>query len=584
MHTFPRPDRSTLAAAIVAAIAAVLALAAVDPAGDYPDAPQGPGLTIDEMFNVQNGVRLAVAGRIWLLGGLTWRELFGGPEELGPDPPAGYHLPDHPPLGRLWLGLVHQVVIAAAPPRDHPGPFVTAAARCGSALAFAATVFLVGWAAGRWHGVTGALAASVGLVLMPRVFGHAHIAALETCIGLAYASVVLSLAFSWSTDEAPATRTALWTGFVFGLAMLTKIQAILLPAPIALWALWRWRLRAIRPLAVWGIAGLATFFALWPWLWFDPVGHFQQYLGRTTDRISLGVWYLGERFADRDVPWHFPWVMFAVTVPLGLHLLGALGIADLWRRRAGLQQPSVVADAASVGESHKPSSANAGEHLALACLIVPLVVFGIPGVAVYDGERLFLVSFPLWALLIGRGAAAAMSGGTRSASPATASGSAPTQLRPRRGRAAMLMAFVGLQAIGLFQTAPCWLTYYNVLVGGESGASRLGLERCYWGDAVTRELLEQLAEAAPPGAVVDVAPVLHQFQVRDLHDQCPALRSKAITLRPWDETKASDFILVFDRLADLPAALREAPAGLSTLAEVRRGGVRLAAVYHKSDE
>src|SRR5690606_26429969 len=46
---------------------------------------------------------------------------------------------------------------------------------------------------------------------------------------------------------------------------------------------------------------------------------------------------------------------------------------------------------------------NPAVQLLLACLIFPLLVFAVPGVAVYDGARLFLVSFPLWAVLIGRG-------------------------------------------------------------------------------------------------------------------------------------------------------------------------------------
>ena len=46
------------APALVGIIAFVLVAAAIDPAGDYPSAPEGPGLTIDEVFNVEEGVRL----------------------------------------------------------------------------------------------------------------------------------------------------------------------------------------------------------------------------------------------------------------------------------------------------------------------------------------------------------------------------------------------------------------------------------------------------------------------------------------------------------------------------------------------
>ena len=53
---------------MIAFAAFVAVVAAIDPAGDYPDAPQGPGLTVDETFNVQQGVRLVEGLRVWLLG------------------------------------------------------------------------------------------------------------------------------------------------------------------------------------------------------------------------------------------------------------------------------------------------------------------------------------------------------------------------------------------------------------------------------------------------------------------------------------------------------------------------------------
>ncbi len=53
-----RPARHWLIPALIACAAFAVVVAAIDAAGDYPDAPQGPGLTIDESFNVQEGVRL----------------------------------------------------------------------------------------------------------------------------------------------------------------------------------------------------------------------------------------------------------------------------------------------------------------------------------------------------------------------------------------------------------------------------------------------------------------------------------------------------------------------------------------------
>ncbi len=331
---------------------------------------------------------------------------------------------------------------------------------------------------------------------------------------------------------------------LFGLALLSKIQAVLLGPPLALWALWNWRRRAVGPLLVWGVVGLVVFFVGWPWLWLDPWNHLVQYFARTTERATLSVWYFGEKFADRQVPWHYPWVLFVATVPVGLLALGVVGLADWpsWRRDRRLQ-------------------------LVLACLVFPLVVFSVPGVAVYDGVRLFLVVFPLWAVFVGRGLVRVHGWLRRRLSA--------------RSTTLGLTALLALQAVGLVCVHPCYLSYYNLLVGGLPGAQRLGLETTYWGDSVTRSLLTQLARRAPHGTVVAVAPTLHQFQWDDVRDCTPRLKASGVRFVAYGSPAArrATLLLLFRRNADLPAEVRwPGPPG-QVVAEVRRCGVQLAALY-----
>ncbi len=113
---------------------------------------------------------------------------------------------------------------------------------------------------------------------------------------------------------------------------------------------------------------------------------------------------------------------------------------------------------------------------------------------VYDGERLFLLVFPLWAILIGLGFA----GLAADRCPALAPG------RPRHARAG--------QGYGVVATHPFGLSYYNLLVGGLPGAERLGLELTYWGDAVDRVLLDRLAREARPHDPAALAPTLSPGQ------------------------------------------------------------------------
>lgn len=526
---------------LIALAAWLVIVAAIDPAGEFPRAWQGPGLTVDESFNVGQGVLLA-------------DRMIGG--DLDGFCAASGNLPDHPPLGRLWIGVCHELIYPAFAHPNPAVPYSVACARPASAFAFAVLVFIVGCVAGRWYGAWAGAMAALAIVLMPRVFGHAHLAALETAINLAYTATVLYLAQRWGDAEPPTPRTAFIGGCLFGLALLTKIQSVLLPVPIAIWSVCVWKKRALVPLALWGLAAILVFYAGWPWLWDAPVAHLKQYLGRTTDRGSISVWYLGRAIADRDVPWHYPWVMFLTTVPAGLHLLGAWGLfgGDLpaWKSRR--------------------------ETLLLACIGFPLLVFSIPGVAVYDGERLFSVVFPLWAVFVGRGAANALRQLT-------------TWLSTNRARW-VLAVFMAGQSYGIIAFAPCYLSYYNLLTGGLAGAERLGFQVTYWGDSITRNLLRQTVEERAAGSSIQVfmAPVLHQFQLRALEQQSPLLLAGLENpIAPYSAQAVQSvlnrehgprvFVLVFQRKEYLPRELQQPPSGARVVAEVRRQGVLLAAFY-----
>jgi hypothetical protein len=569
--------------AVIGGVCALLTFVAVtlsiDAAGDYPSLWQGPGPTIDESFNVQEGVRLAVGGKEWLLGGLTWRDLFGGPKELGPNPVAGYHLADHPPLGRFWLGLWHEAVVLLAPPARHEGPFVMSAARVGSAAAFALTVLIVGMTAARWYGPAAGWTAAFSLLLMPRVFGHAHLAALETCMNLAYVAAIVSVASAWDRESPPTSRTAIWTGALFGLALLTKIQAIFLPPAVGVWALVRWRSRGIVPVLSWGLTGVAVLFLLWPWLWFDPVGHFQQYLGRTTQRVALKVWYFGESWADKDVPWHYPWTTFLGVVPLGWLALGAAGIVRRFPPRHVDAHPASPVASKSAPAITSPVRAWRAprESLLLLAILVPLIVFSIPGVAVYDGERLFLVVMPLWSLIAAR--ALALDPLTDQAKDPSVSDERPRSWPRQQVLLRFVAVFAAIGCWDLYATAPCWLTFWNGAAAPMATDARPELEASYWGDSVTREVLTKAAASVPEGATIDVAPVLHQFQLEDILSQCPDLRQRRVQLRAYSAKARNEYLLMFERRADLPPELRMPLEGVELIADERRQGRRLAAVY-----
>jgi hypothetical protein len=152
-----------------------------------------------------------------------------------------------------------------------------------------------------------------------------------------------------------------------------------------------------------------------------------------------------------------------------------------------------------------------------------------------------------------------------------------------RSATALLAGLLVLQSFGLWAVRPCWLSYYNLLVGGLPGAEQLGLEMNYWGDGLTRELLQKTARLVPEGATVGFFPNPHRHITGELEQQSPILRQRRIHLEPWNgkAITAPRYVLIFRRRAD-PTQVRlfqETPANFRLIGSVERQGVLLAALY-----
>jgi len=501
----------------------------------------GPGLTIDESFNIQQGVYLVDA--LVQHGPLIFspsgaKEVFGSPE----------YLPDHPPMGRIMLGVAHYLTSWCIAGSESTG-YNVPAARLGSCFAFAMTVLLLSEFCRRRYGWAAAVCVVILMISTPGLMGHARIAALESATNLAWVAALLPLLAWWTDSRPPSTLRACLSGVFWGLLLLTKVQGVLLPPIVFLWAVWQFRWKSLRPLTCWAIGGGVVFLLAWPWLWLDPIRNLQQYLGRTSDRPTLYCWYFGERLADKQVPWHYPFVITLFTLPFGVLLC----LLARFRRT----QPDSI------------------DQLLLLSIAVPLIVFALPGTPVYDGNRIFLIVMPPIIVLAAR-AFCRFDNMTNGQGDLSRS---PISRTVARWQVAVL-GLLALQPFGSPIFSPYAISQYGPLAGGSNGAAWMGMESSYWSDGLNGSFWEQV----PENSTVFVAPVSHQFQLQDIMSLVPIVQQRKIKLAPYeyDPDKQNGLLLLIHRLADLRPELRVVPPGATVVAEARLDDVVLARLIDTS--
>ena len=133
-----------------------------------------PGITIDEPLDVRPGrtyvENLAKYGRKFFDPAIVTRTFADNAE--------------HPPLGRWLLGIASKGGEFLTPWLGGSDPYSVHSGRLAPAVAFGLLVGLVTLIAGRRFGKVGGLAAGFSLMVMPRVFAHAHLGALDTFLCL----------------------------------------------------------------------------------------------------------------------------------------------------------------------------------------------------------------------------------------------------------------------------------------------------------------------------------------------------------------------------------------------------------------
>jgi 4-amino-4-deoxy-L-arabinose transferase-like glycosyltransferase len=302
-----------------------------------------------------------------------------------------------------------------------------------------------------------AFIATVIFFFLPRVFFHSHLGAMDYPLTSFWIMVIYF--YRKGMQDAKWVMVA---SILLGFAFLTKINAFLLYIPLLFyWVLTqagqfqeiihprpRFSLRQIRPV-------LGKFFPLliipsillvdlWPWLWKDTWARIVEYFSFHKGHYLIYVYYLGVQ--NNVTPWHYPWVLTGVTVPLITLVPFLVGVIHI------VFFPSKI------------------KVWVLFNALFPLLVISLPSVPKYDGVRLFLPAFPFIAIIAGMGIY-----------------QMGLWARKKGFEKVFYVAYIVLFLLtihsSIIKIHPYQSSYYNELVGGTEGAVKKGFEAEYWGNA-----------------------------------------------------------------------------------------------------
>lgn len=487
---------------------------------------------------------------------------------------------EHPPVTRLFTGVGWWVTRDLLP--------LPTSQRVGAMALAALTLALITVLTARQRGWGVGLFALAAMLSMPRLFFHAHLAAIDFPLAAMWLLATLifyraSVGFDPMAGAHHYRRNllqaALMVGAGLALALLTKINAVLLLPYWGLWLLGNRRLWRALPIYLLSLP-IALFLLIggWPWIWKDPIGGLWKWMEFFLNHYEIRQWFAGHLYID--TPAYLPGLIVAITTPLPLLLL-ALGapLAALWQGVRRRWQ----------GDGQEW----AWFSLQLLGVAINLIYYGLIG-RIHDQDRLLLPLFFHLAILSGEGF-------TQLILPLLWRLLGWLQVEARWQVAAATLAAFLLLWPGLSSTIylhPFQLAYYNGLVGGIRGARSRDLETIYFASTYSHFLPE--LKKLPPHSKLWVMPnswnVIDYFQLNGL------LTNQLVPLRPegwgsfYDDRgtpfaygglEQADYALIerrqttFNKVIPEYAIQLEWAANKPMLAQLEIDGVPLAGLYAK---
>ena len=424
---------------------------------------------------------------------------------------------EHPPLVRVLNGLGWALTRGALP--------VPTAHRVGGMVLAAFTIGVLAAATARRSGAAAGLFAAAAVLVMPRVFFHAHLGALDFAHAATW--LIATLVFE-RTTRSPRWWSPLVIGLALGLALLTKINAVLLLPFWGIWLLlyrrtWRGLLTYLGSLPV----ALVVLIAGWPWIWKDPVAGLRNWVEFFRVHFGIPQWFAGRLYTN--TPWYLPFVVVAITVPVILLLLAAIGVFSGTKGHATGSEKSTPKSDRHMTLRLRSLSISDWAGLHLLGLLTVLGYYALPFTSVHDQDRLLLPAFLHLAVLAGDGFAIVVAVLTATlAAKLRTQGAGISRLYRRVLTIGLALFFLAPGILGIIRWHPFELSFYSELIGGARGAQRLGMETTYFAGTYGHFLPE--LNRLPADSKVWVMPnswdVLYYYQRNGL------LRDDIILLRP----------------------------------------------------
>jgi len=351
--------------------------------------------------------------------------------------------------------------------------------------------------------------AAIALALHPRFFYHAHLDCFDVPIACMWFA---TMACFWKSLA--SWRWAIVTGFVWGLALATKLNSFFIPIVLLMF----WIAHYVREIGLRGsgpgsgrggrivvpaiplaffamiVIGPLLLIALWPWLWFDTLNRFGGYLGFHQHHPYYNIAYFGYTWFQPPFPFSYPFVMTLITWPFVTMVLAFVGMGE--RLMASLRRMLPALGPLPL-EVLAQERARRGLNFFLAInLLVPILLIAWPSTPIFGGTKHWSPSWPYIALFAGYGFGTACEGISRLLDRA-----------PRLIRAAADGRAVVPWALGLLLLAPAaqqtqashpfGLSHYTMLAGETPGSADLGMCRQFWG-FTTGSALGWLNKNVPP--------------------------------------------------------------------------------------